>query len=311
MKVTARDRYILIAAIALAAVGAYWFLGLAPKRDKLSTLDKDLTSAKQTLVQSEQEKVQFAQAQVQFPALYASVGRLGKAVPASEETPSLLVQLNDAAARAGVDFRSIELKLDLADKLATAAPAATAATPATGATGASGATGAAGATTASATTPAGGATATGAATGTLQPLPFQYKFEGNFYSLENLIHNVSRLVNSRNRQLAISGRLIVIQGFALKRKKITIVATSYMLPADQGLFAGATAAGPGGTTAATPQPATLGRRFHHSSDSRGDDPMKVNLSTVTTPLRGVGTSPWNAGSGRWRSRSSSPSSPCP
>ncbi len=271
MKMTARDRTILLVVAAVGLVGAYWFLGLAPKRDKLSRLDKDLTSAKQTLVQSEQEKVQFAQAQVQFPALYASVGRLGKAVPASDETPSLLVQLNDAAARAGVDFRAIELKLDLADKLATAAAAAPAA-PAAGATGASGATGATGApgsATVSATTPA----TTGAATGTLQPLPFQYKFEGTFYSLENLIHNVSRLVNSRNRQLAISGRLVVIQGFALKRKKITIVATSYMLPADQGLFAGATAAGPGGATAATPQPAT----------DAGGGSITPPTAAVTTP----------------------------
>jgi hypothetical protein len=261
MNMTKRDRYILLVVVALGVVGAYWFLALAPKRDKLSKLDKDLASAKQTLAQSEQEKVTFAQAQAQFPALYASLGRLGKAVPASEETPSLLVQLNDAAARANVDFRSIELKLDLADKLATAAAASTPTTPApaggaapAGATGASGATGAAGTATASATATTPGA-ATGAATGSLQPLPFQYKFEGNFYKLEDLVHNVSRLVESRNRQLAISGRLVVIQGFAMKRTKVTIVATSYMLPADQGLFAGATAAGPAGATAATPQPA--------------------------------------------------------
>jgi len=277
MKVTARDRYIMMAVVALGLVGAYWFLALAPKRDKLGKLDSDLASAKQTQVQSEQEKVTFAQAQAEFPALYANVGRLGKAVPASEETPSLLVQLNDAAARAGVDFRSIELKLDLADKLTTAAATATAAAPAgttgaSGPAGATGASGAAGTATATATTPETGAPA-GGGTGTLQPLPFQYKFEGGFYNLENLIHNVSRLVESRNRQLAISGRLIVIQGFSMKRKKVTIVATSYMLPADQGLFAGATAGGPGGATAATPQPAT---------DSGGGT-VTPPTASVTTP----------------------------
>jgi hypothetical protein len=263
VNLSARDRYILIGVAILGLVGAYWFMALSPKRARLGALDKDLASAQQTLAQAQQEKVQFAQAQVQFPNLYASLGRLGKAVPASRDVPSLLVQLNDAAARANVDFRSIELKLDLADKLpAPGAAAAGAAAPADApATGATGATGAAGATGASGSTPvAGGATAgaTGAATGTLQPLPFQYKFKGSFYKLENLIHNVTRLVNSRNRQLAISGRLVVIQGFALKRTSVTIVATTYMLPADQGLFAGATSAGPAGTTAATPQPASGG-----------------------------------------------------
>jgi hypothetical protein len=259
---TKRDRYILLVAAAVALVAGYWFMALAPKRERLTTLDKDLATAKQTLAQSEQEKLQFAQAQVQFPSLYASLGRLGKAVPADEETPSLLVQLNDAAARANVDFRSIELKLDLAEKLAAAAtsvdqPAAPPGAPAAGTTGAAGATGTAGSTTATATATAGAVPA-GAGTGTLQPLPFQYKFKGSFYNLENLIHNVTRLVDSRNRELAISGRLIVIQGFALKRTKVTIVATTYMLPADQGLLAGATPQGPAGTNPAAPQAAAAG-----------------------------------------------------
>jgi hypothetical protein len=249
---TKRDRYILLGVIALGLVGAYWFLALAPKRTRLAALDKDLASAKQSLVQAEQEKVQFAQAQVSFPSLYASLGRLGKAVPAGQDTASLLVQLNHAAARANVNFRSVELKTDLAEKLASAAssvdqPAA----PAGGASGATGATGATGTATA-------GAATGGAGTGALQPLPFQYRFKGNFYSLEKLIANVTKLVHARNRQLAISGRLVVIQGFALTRTKVTIVATSYMLPADQGLFAGATAAGPAGATGATPQSASAG-----------------------------------------------------
>jgi hypothetical protein len=262
--ITKRDRYILIAVAALGLVVAFWFLGLAPKRQKLASLDKDLTTAEQTLTQARQEKVQFAQAQVSFPNLYASIGRLGKAVPAGQDTASMLVQLNHAAAKANVNFRSVELKLDILDKLATAA--ASAAPPATGATGATGpagapaagATGASGAAAAPASTGAAtaGAAPTGAGTGALQPLPFQYAFKGNFYSLTNLIHNVTKLVQSRNRQLAVSGRLVVIQGFALTQTKVTIVATSYMLPADQGLFAGATAAGPSGATAATPQPAS-------------------------------------------------------
>lgn len=248
---TRRDRYILIVVGLVGLLGAYWFIALAPKREKLAKLDKDVAEARQTVETAKQEKVTFAQAQVQFPTLYASLGRLGKAVPADEDVPSLLVQLNHAAARANVDFRSIALKLDLQTKLAVPAAASTPATGATGASGPQGATGAAGSTAAP-------ADATGAATGTLQPLPFQYKFKGDFFSLENLIHNVTTLVESRNRQVAISGRLVVIQGFSLARSKVTIVATTYMLPADQGLFGGATPSGPAGGTAATPQPASAG-----------------------------------------------------
>jgi len=253
---TRRDRYILLVIGLVALLGVYWLMLLAPKRDRVGKLDKDLTSAKQTLTQSQQEKVQFAQAQVQFPSLYASLGRLGKAVPPDQDVPSLLVQLNHAAAQASVDFRSIELKLDLIDKLqspeAAATAAAAAAAPAAGATGATGATGASGSTATASTATAG----TGAATGTLQPLPFQYVFNGNFSNLEGLLHNVSALVRTRNREVAVSGRLVVVEGFSMERGKITIVAVTYMLPADQGLFAGATPVGPAGTTAAAPQAAS-------------------------------------------------------
>jgi type IV pilus assembly PilO-like protein len=251
--VTRRDRYILIVVGLVGLLGAYWMLALAPKRDRLGKLDKDVVAAKQSLEQSKQEKVQFAKAQVQFPQLYATLGRLGKAVPADEDVPSLLVQLNHAAAKANVDFRSVELKLDIAEKLAAAGgeAAAPAAPGSAGTTGAQGATGAAGATAAPAT---GGATAAPAAT--LQPLPFEYKFKGDFFHLGSLIHNVSRLVQSRNREVSISGRLVVIQGFSMTRGKVSIIATTYMLPADQGLFGGASPAGPAGGGATTPQPAS-------------------------------------------------------
>jgi hypothetical protein len=236
----------------LAVVGAYWFLALTPKRNNLSKLNDQVSTANQQLATSQQEKSKFAQDQVKFPRLYASLGRLGKAVPAGEDVPSLLVQLNHAASQANVDFRSVELKLDLQNKLQTEGGAAA---PAAGATGASGTTGATGATATASTSTTGGATSTTAATGSLQPLPFEYKFNGDFTHLESLIHNVTELVASRNKQISISGRLIVIQGFAMTRSKITIVATTYMVPADQGLFGGATAAGPAGAGAATPTPA--------------------------------------------------------
>ena len=87
-------------------------------------------------------------------------------------------------------------------------------------------------------------------------LPFEYKFEGGFFDLEDLIHNINSLVERRNQELAVTGRLITIQGFTMKRGNITVLATTYMLPADQGLFGGATPQGPAG--AAAPQAAAAG-----------------------------------------------------
>ena len=291
---TRRDSYIVTAIAVLGAVAAFWFLALAPKREKLSALDTDVAEARQTLDQAKQEKVKFAQDQIAFPRMYASLSRLGKAVPPDEDVPSLLVQLNHAAAKANVNFHSVELKLALAEKVqqasadasasAAAAPAAGQAAPAAGEGGAAAppATGttpapagegaaaapaapAAGAATASAgattAAPAAGTTATDPAAGAAAPaqfkvLPFEYKFKGDFFDLEDVIHNMTRLVERRNQELAITGRLITIQGFAMKRGKVTVLAATYMLPADQGLFGGATPQGPAG--AAAPQAAAAG-----------------------------------------------------
>jgi len=281
-----RDTYILAVVAVLGAVGAFWFMALSPKRAKLSSLDKDVAAAEQTLDQAKQEKVKFAQDQIAFPRLYASLGRLGKAVPADEDVPSLLVQLNHAAAQANVDFRSIELKLALAEKAEAAGAAAAAAAPAAPAAGSAPAAGA------QSTPPAGGTTtppasgqaapAAGAATATasastaapaagattsappapapagFEQLPFEYVFKGDFRNLADVLHNVTRLVEHQNKQLAIAGRLITIQGFSMKRGKITLLASTYMLPADQGLLVGATPTGPAGTNPAAPQAAAAG-----------------------------------------------------
>jgi uncharacterized membrane-anchored protein YhcB (DUF1043 family) len=281
MNMSRRDSYILIAIALVGIVAAYWFMALSPKRKEASQLDKDIVAAQQQLDQSKQEKVTFAQAQLDFPRMYASLGRMGKAVPPDDDVPSLLVQLNHAAAKANVDFRSVELKLDLAEKQATAgaeaaasAPPAGQATPPAGATGSQGATPPAGTTggqgaapaagtaTASATTspaPAtSGTVATSPAPVDFQKVPFEYKFEGGFYDIEKLIRNINELVDRRNQELAIAGRLITIEGFSLKRGKVTILATTYMLPADQGLFAGATPQGPANADPAAPQAASAG-----------------------------------------------------
>jgi hypothetical protein len=263
MSLSRRDRYIVIAIVIAGVLGVYWFMGLSPKRQDAAKLDKDIAAAQQQVDQSKQEKVTFAQAQLSFPRMYASLGRLGKAVPPEDDVASLLVQLNHAAAQANVDFRSIELKVEQAAEEATPAappaPAAAAGATAAGATGAAGAVATAGATGA---TGAAGATESGgsatAAPPEFEKLPFEYKFEGGFYALETLIHNLNELVAQRNQQLAIAGRLITVEGFAMTRGKITILATSYVLPAGQGLFGGASPQAPANADPAAPQAASAG-----------------------------------------------------
>jgi hypothetical protein len=296
-----RDTYIIAVVAVFGAVGAFWLLALSPKREKLSAIDKDVAAAQQTLQQAKQDKVKFARDQIAFPRLYASLSRLGKAVPADQDVPSLLVQLNHAAAEANVNFHSVELKMSLAAKIeegaAEASASASAAAPAGGTAAPAGSAGAGStapaggegaqpaapagqaAPPAGQAAPAGGtATATAGATtaapaagaaptvgsaapataGQFKVLPFEYIFKGDFFDLEDLIHNITRLVERRNQELAVTGRLITIRGFSMKRGKVSVLATTYMLPADQGLFAGASPQGPPGTNPAAPQAAAAG-----------------------------------------------------
>ena len=91
-------------------------------------------------------------------------------------------------------------------------------------------------------------------------MPFTFIFDGSFFSMEKFLRNVDGFTRVRGKQLSVSGRLLSIDGFSLTasrsgfpRVKATLAATAYLLPADEGLTAGATPAGP---TPAAGTPAT-------------------------------------------------------
>jgi Tfp pilus assembly protein PilO len=271
----------------LAAVGAFWLLLLAPKRSELSKLNEEVQASETALQAAQQEAEQFAQARLSFPSDYTTVARLGKAVPVDPDVPSLVVQLDRAAKEAGVDFRKLNPERAAGGDSAT--PPATPSPPssdsgATGASGASsGATGAAGSTSSGATGPtgaSGSASAPAAADATLtstMPLGvevgpaglsiahYSLNFEGSFFKMADFVHNIRSLVQRRNRQLYVSGRLLTLDGLSFAEGNAgfpqvaaSITVTAYLLPQSQGLFAGATTQGPAGASTATPAPPPAG-----------------------------------------------------
>jgi hypothetical protein len=306
--VSERDRYMLIGIAVLALLGAYWFLALAPKRERLSKLDEDVQKSEQAVESARQEAQQFARDRLQFPASYATLVRLGKAVPADPDVPSLIVQLDRAASQAGVDFRKLELLEDAGSDSTSAPPsppstppsAPAASTPGAGAqtggagqdaTGQSGAQSTPGGASGQSSTAPGSASATGTtgpqgagatASGTtsanavatsglpigasvgpaqLPVLRFNFTFQGSFFKMADFIHNIRQLVQRRDKRLLVSGRLLTIEAITFAEGdlgfpqiKASIAATAYLVPATQGLLAGATPQGPGGATAATPAP---------------------------------------------------------
>jgi Tfp pilus assembly protein PilO len=102
-----RDRKILMAIVPLVLIVAYWFLLLAPKREEASKAQKDLTEQQDRLAAAKQVSSQAKGAKSTFAADYGEIVRLGKAIPARVDMPSLLVQLDRAAEGTGIKFTKI------------------------------------------------------------------------------------------------------------------------------------------------------------------------------------------------------------
>jgi Type II secretion system (T2SS), protein M len=236
---TSRDRIVLMVLAVFALMGAGWVLAVSPKRKEANKLETQVSAAKAQLATASDELSHAHAAQAQYAAAYASIVSLGKAVPASQEVPSLIYQLSRASNQKNVDFNSI-------------------AATSTGGAGA-GSTPA----SASAGSATSGATGAPAVTAGFSQMPFTFVFDGSFFDLEHLFHRLNGFtVRSASGGLQVSGRLLTIQSVKLAPVATqqagqgpsseltgTVTATAYVLPAGQGLTGGATPSSPSSTTA--------------------------------------------------------------
>jgi Tfp pilus assembly protein PilO len=148
-----------------------------------------------------------------------------------------------------------------------APPAAGSAPPAGGTTpapAAGGATATPASSTAAAPAPATEAVAAnlpiGATVGPagLPTLPYDLTFQGSFFDVANFMSGVDSLVQLRegSGQVAANGRLLTVDGFSLSNPtldpvpelQVSFAVTSYVVPSEQGLTAGATPSGPAPAT---------------------------------------------------------------
>jgi Tfp pilus assembly protein PilO len=238
--VTRRNTILIVTVAAIAAVAAYWMLVLAPKRQeaarlstKIAAKQADLATAQGTLATSEK-------ARAAYKDNYTLVARLGKAVPADDDVRSLMIQVNAAADRSSVDFRTISVGGGAAAAPATDGDKAT-----------------------TTKTPPPGAAAVG--TAGFAAMPFTFSFTGSYRNLSKFMRRLDRFVAVRNRQLDVTGRLLLLNTISLApdgaagvpKMNAQISATTYLLPPTEGLLAGASAAGPATTTpAGTTAPVT-------------------------------------------------------
>jgi hypothetical protein len=230
---TTRDRFVFGLVAIAAAVAAVWFLAIAPKRREAAGLGAQVTQAQARRDTANARATTVAQARSVYGRDYATIARLGKAVPPRGDVASLVFQLETAARAAGVDFRSVTVETRPAT-----APAA-----AGGDRGKETADGAGGASEASATT------------ADVEPQPFTFSFEGTFAGLRNLLAVIDRFSRVDDDKLSVRGRLLTIDTVAMTagrggfpKVKADIVARAYVAALPPALAgAGSKTAGSSGT----------------------------------------------------------------
>jgi Tfp pilus assembly protein PilO len=244
-----------ILVVAVLAIG-FWMLALGPKREEASELSGQAGQLQTALAEAQSKAVEAATARRAFPADYHHLVVLGQAVPAGDETSSLLVELNTIAGAAGVRFDEIQLE----GSGEASAPVSTpeVAAPATPSAGAPGAV-----PTASTVPPTEAAASLLPLGATIGPaglavMPYHLTFSGNFFQIADFVRGIDSLVHTGNSNVAVDGRLVTLSGFALNTEedesegeqkpsdflKATFAVTTYVTPPTQGITAGATPSAP-------------------------------------------------------------------
>jgi hypothetical protein len=227
-------RILIVVVVAVLAGGGYFKFVLAPKRQEADALAVQVATKQQELAQTQALIATYKGARDDYKQNYATVVRLGKAVPTDDDTRSLLVQLDTSAKRAGVAFDTINVSANGS----TGSPATGAATPAK-------------------VTP--GAINVGA----FSAQPFSFSFRGDFQTLGEFFSRIDQFVTLKGDAINVRGRLMHVETIALtpgSKGWPTLVAqvkaSSYIVPEAATPAAGAAAATTTQTSTTTTAPGT-------------------------------------------------------
>ena len=224
---TRRDRLVILVVAVVAAIAASWLLVVSPKRDQAAKLATKVATQQQALNTARAQLAQNAAASKQYASNYAALARLGEAVPASDDIPSLIIQLQNASDGARVDFQSLQ----------NGGASATGSTPA----------------------PATATAAAGASTAAPEQLSFT--FSGSYFQLSNFFNKVQHFVTPDGNGVLVKGRLISLDsvnltpaasGFPQITAQITATIYTESAPAE------AAGAATGGSSAASSTASTSG-----------------------------------------------------
>lgn len=257
------DRLIVLIIPALALVIGFYMLVISPKRSEVSDLDAEITTLESSIGEAESQIAVGEAARDAFPRNYSDLVSWGKAVPEDGDQSTLIYDISMLGRDNSVEFRNFALAAGGGEPVEPAAPATTEAEPPAegeeAATPTAAPTDPALATEATAATLPIGATVGSAG---LPVMPYDFKFLGNFFDMASFFADIDSLVSTKSRSPETNGRLLTIDGFSLTgdafsgfpNVEANFAVTTYLVPNEQGLSAGASPAGPAptGTPEATP-----------------------------------------------------------
>lgn len=272
MTLTARDRKLMLGLIPIVLAVAFYFLLLAPKREEARQAGEKLAEQQQRRDQSVSKLEQASRTQASFASDYAEMVSLGKAIPTSVDTPSLLVQLDRAARGTEIEFRSVK-----AGEQAGSSSGASGGGAGASAGGESGSSGgesgsSPGGASGSGDQGSGGSPESGGSSGTeggsgssapnaqgsggssapgLESVPLEFKFAGTYFDLASFFHRMKRFVYVEGDEIEVRGRLMTLDSLKLSDEGepgadlvAEIKATVYLSPRSEGPTVGATPQGP-------------------------------------------------------------------
>ena len=261
---TARDRMVAVIGVVVAIIVAFWLLAITPRRNQANDLSNQVDQAQSQLDSVRSTLASEQAAKASFSRSYSELTRLGEAVPADDDVPSLLYQIQNAANNAGVDFATIQLTA-----------------------------GNGGGTSTSSGTPLPPGATVGPAGFPIEN--FTFNFSGNFFRLSNFFQRLERLVSDQGDFLAVSGRLLTLNSISLTAAQggfpqinAAVTATAYIVPAAQGLLGGATAAGPATSASST---STSGSPTGTTTNVTPTSPPAAAPTSSTTSTSSTTTTP--------------------
>lgn len=248
---TRQDRTVIMVVVCVVLAAAGWFLLIKPKRADVAEVKTQVEQA-QVAADDAAAKAAVAQgARAEYAKDYASVVRLGKAVPLQDQIASLVYQLENTAEDTGVDFRAVTVTEGVA------------ATPSSGGSSEGSSEDSSEGSSEGSSEPAG------TLPGEVTQIPVTLTFDGGYFAMTRFLRQIDRytLIRKGGDEIDVRGRLLAVntvkltpgsKGFPDVQAEVSVTAYTAPLPsvkddaaATQGQTASATGAGASTATPAT------------------------------------------------------------